>query len=370
MQCLLADCADAYAIPVGFAEHVADAFALSADAVFSNLILVDEQGLNGFSAILGNLSVDGCTTFGAGITLDFHLGIVVVLQIGSNALNVGELAGVNSALALTEGNEHVGSIAALGLGNGLDDGLLVAAVVQGVLEILDGLLVGSNLSVLVGNGAAQGVDLSVQTVDFSLVISTAEGEVVGTVAVLEVIGHAGEQLEVAHVDVVTFQIVIFNSVGEAVYDGGLNTYGPSLLLADVEVQVQAELASHAVCITVAYAIGVAPTGTYDTFYLKQAGLALITCEEVAEVDDTVQANVAGVDNVVVAVSMRRAVFESINVSLTFKLQTEHGGEHLGEVQAGDRSSIRTGRFPLSTRGVSASPKHSCSLTLTIGLSAP
>ena len=52
------ECADRYAVPVVFREHVADAFAFGVDAVGCNAVFLDKSLLNGFGTCGSELFVE------------------------------------------------------------------------------------------------------------------------------------------------------------------------------------------------------------------------------------------------------------------------------------------------------------------------
>lgn len=100
----LVDGADADAVPVAFAEHVANALSFSLDAVGGDVVFVDQDGLHCFSACVGDFGVDFSAALWRSVTLDAHCGVLVVFEECGDALDVGELRGVHCALALTEGD--------------------------------------------------------------------------------------------------------------------------------------------------------------------------------------------------------------------------------------------------------------------------
>ena len=60
----LVDCANRNAVPFGLVKHVANAAALSSDAVSSDFVLVDEEVLDGSCTVLRELVVDFLRAFG------------------------------------------------------------------------------------------------------------------------------------------------------------------------------------------------------------------------------------------------------------------------------------------------------------------
>lgn len=76
----LVDGADADAVPVAFAEHVANALSFSLDAVGGDVVFVDQDGLHCFSACVGDFGVDFSAALWRSVTLDAHCGVLVVLR--------------------------------------------------------------------------------------------------------------------------------------------------------------------------------------------------------------------------------------------------------------------------------------------------
>jgi hypothetical protein len=97
--------------------------------------------------------------------------------------------------------------------------------------------------------AAESVDLSVESVNFCLVVGTNESEVMCTVRVLEVVCDTSFELEVHIVRVVVrivTEVVVFVNALVAVHipkEGGLDRECPSLSFAKVEVEVKTYLGS-------------------------------------------------------------------------------------------------------------------------------
>ena len=125
----LFDGADAHAVPIRFAEHVANALTLSSDALSGDVVLLNEDFLHSLGTFLGNASVDFCATFGRSITLDVDGGIFVVLEESGHALHVGQLCSIHRALALAECNGLFERLSAIRDNFLLYHRLTVAAVV-------------------------------------------------------------------------------------------------------------------------------------------------------------------------------------------------------------------------------------------------
>ena len=102
---LVVDGADADAVPVGLAEHVADALAFGGDAVGSDVVFVHEDFLDCFGTRLGDFGVDFGGAFGRGIAFDDDACGGVVAQVGGDALYVGQLGSVDNGLTLAEGDD-------------------------------------------------------------------------------------------------------------------------------------------------------------------------------------------------------------------------------------------------------------------------
>ena len=169
----------------------------------------------------------------------------MVLQVSSYTLYAGQLACGNHALANLEVNSRLEGVGALTFYNLLYDflhylGLAVAKLVHLILE-------GADATVAIGNLAAEGVDAGVQAVNFCLVVGTNLCEVVLAVAALEVVGQTCLELDGGSV---YMPVCSINERGqtreelivEVVDDGGLQSEGPCTALAEVEQEVQAELA--------------------------------------------------------------------------------------------------------------------------------
>ena len=102
---LVVDGADADAVPVGLAEHVADALAFGGDAVGGDVVFVHEDFLDGFGTRLGDFGVDFGGAFGRGIAFDDDACGGVVAQVGGDALYVGQLGSVDNGFTLAEGDD-------------------------------------------------------------------------------------------------------------------------------------------------------------------------------------------------------------------------------------------------------------------------
>ena len=156
---------------------------LNSDAVGSNLILLDESVLNNISTVDRELVVQVNRTLGRSVAAADNLRIGMVAHVLGNHLNACILSGINNALTLTEDN------------NGLEEVLLLLynlyrtrlTLSELSLQVGDGLSVSSNLAILGIDVSTELVDLSVQTVDLSLVAELSNLEVVSAVAVAELV---------------------------------------------------------------------------------------------------------------------------------------------------------------------------------------
>ena len=122
----------------------------------------------------------------------------MILHVLCDKLNRSILCSVNYRLALTEENcrlEVCCSSRFLIL-------RLLVAVVESLLEVCNLTVLSCKLCILAVQVAAEVVDTCVQTVDFSLVTTLCDSEVVCTVRVTELVNNTCVQLEVREISVV------------------------------------------------------------------------------------------------------------------------------------------------------------------------
>ena len=327
---LVVDGADADAVPVGLAEHVADALAFGGDAVGRDVVFVHEDFLDSFGARLGDFGVDFGRTFGRGVALDDDARGGVVAQVGGHAFYVGQLRGVDDGLALAEGDDGFEFLARAGDGRGLDDGFAFAQGFHLLAEGVDAAVGVAELLVLFAKGAAHVVHLGVEAIDFAVIIGAHDSEVVAAVAALEVVGEAGGQFEIGVVDV----IVAVAEVGVAVDavcavhvpdNGGLDGDGPGVVKAEVELEVEAGFRGPSVDVVRVVEIVVQPSGAGDGFDFEDAGVAEVAAEEIHEVDAAEETEVRGVE--------RGFAFGGVDGPEAFDVETEDGGHLLAEADS-------------------------------------
>ena len=166
-------------------------------------------------------------------------------------------------------------------------------------SFLDNLL--DNLLRLLSQLVAQVVDLAVQIINLSLVTGLNNLEVVSTVAVLELVNDTSVELNEAVVDIVlntSVRDVVVSTiclVVQAISDRRLDISLPLLLATEVEGEVDTQLRSQVVLIIECLATvetlvvvteDVTPAKTCNRDNLEEAGLTLVTTEEVAQVQSS------------------------------------------------------------------------------------
>ena len=211
---------------------------LSAQAVGRNLILLDEGVLHGVGTINRQFVVQLQRTLGRSITLHLHLGLGMILHVRSNQLNGSILSRINHALTLAEenGRLQVGSSSGLHIDR---IARLAVASVESSLQVTDLSILGSQQGILVVQVSTQLVDLIIQTVNLSLVTELSNLEIVGTVAVQELVVYTNKDTENSVRKAVPNAVVVVTVEGP--YHVRLNVELPSLLLAEVEREVDTGL---------------------------------------------------------------------------------------------------------------------------------
>jgi len=356
--------ADRYAVPAELLEHVGDTTALSVDALSINLVLVDQHVLHSLGTAIGQTDVVVLGTLGRSITLDVNSGSGVVLEVHGNALNIGLLVSSDVGLVNLEVNEDVHVLSALV--NNLSLGLgSLAGSIQIALELSVACVSSVEVTLQAIELAAQTVDLTIQSIDVILaVLVGAEGHVVLAIATLEVIGDTSLELNSSvvsiHLALAIAGLAVPLSAGVGVVtighhdvavhvpnNAGLQAEGPSAVCTEVEVEVCTSLGVPAV-VVVAIDVSrlcamesVQPTSTDNTLKLKYAGLALVTTEEVAQVNGTKQTGHGVVDDVRALGSPVVGLLGpagGVDGSLTLSAQTEDRSELLADLQTEDTTS--------------------------------
>ena len=275
----------------------------------------------------------------------------MVLQEGGDALYVGLLSCGNVALTLVEVNVALQVV--LGVGNGLNDSGLSLTSLESSLEVSDALVLAGDGLVAISNHTASLVDGSVQAINLCLVVSATEGEAVSAIAVLEVVGAAGEDLNLGSTSSHS-QL----SVDKVVNDGRLESNGPSFFLTEVEVEVGTKLEDEVVAVVVSTGDeGVAPTGTAYSLDFEQTGSTLITAEEVHQVNGVVQSEHSVVNGKAAVVEAGPSCLVagacSVNHTGVLQLQTEDGGQLLTHVNAESAAGVFPEGMADSRRGNAA-----------------
>ncbi len=124
----------------------------------------------------------------------------MVLHVVSNHLDASVLSGLDIALTLTE--DYVWLQNVLSLLNNSSCGRTSLAVSELLLQVSDGLSISSDLAVLSVVVSAELVDLTIQSIDLSLVAELCLSEVVSTVAVAELVVETSLDSEVRIAQVV------------------------------------------------------------------------------------------------------------------------------------------------------------------------
>ena len=226
-------------------------------------------------------------------------------------------------------NENIHVLSGLVDNLSLGLGLSLAGSVEIALELRVACVSGVEVTLQAVELATQTVDLTIESVDVILaVLVGAESDVTLAVATLEVIGDTSLELyscvvsiHLAHVSVVAILEGSDVPVAIALHDTtvhvpnhcGLQAEGPSTALTKVEVQVSTCLGVPAVIVDTIRMIdllaidvdiglvgtveSVQPTCTEYALELEEAGLALITHEEVRQVYSTKHTGQGVVDDV-------------------------------------------------------------------------
>ena len=282
----------------------------------------------------------------------------MVLQEGGDALYVGLLSSGDDALTLLEVNVALQVV--LSVGNGLNDSGLSLTSLESSLEVGDTLVLGSDGLIAIGNHATGLVDGSVQAINLSLVVSATKGEAVSTVAVLEVIGAAGEDLNLGSTSSHSQSFVY-----KIVNDSGLQSNGPSLLLAEVEVEVGTKFEDKVILVVVRTGEeGVTPAGTGYSLDFEQTGSALVTCDKVHQVNGTVHSKHGVVDGITTTgetCPLYIRVVRAFGVDHTgvLQLQTEDGSQLLTYVQAESTAGVPPEGMTDSRRSYTAKTCFPC-----------
>ena len=295
---LVLDGADGNAVPAFLGKHVADTLTLSLDAVSSNLVLVDEGSLHSLGTLVGETDVNLLGTILRCVTLDDNLSVLVVLEVHCNLLYVRHLV-VSDVVAanLEEDVAHGVELVVVNLYN-----LGLAVLASGKLSLKGS--VGGVAAVEGGVGslyiATKSVDLSVESIDFTLIVGLNALE-----AVAEVVRYAGEELYCSVVGVVTAGSVLDVVVCHVPSDRGLDGDSPLTTCAEVEVEVKANLGCEIVVVAVAtVTFGevtgrsvpevVAPACACYSLNLEETTAAVVACEEVVEINGAINAHILAV----------------------------------------------------------------------------
>ena len=134
------------------------------------------------------------------------------------------------------------------------------------------------------------VDLSIQSIDLSLIAKLFNCKVVGAVRSHELVVYTKIQLEVTVVDIILHARSngSAQSIGpscKTIVQRGLQIDLPSFILTKIKSKVKSHFRSQRVGLIV-NAIDMSPAKTIQTYYLKITRLALITTEEVTQVKGT------------------------------------------------------------------------------------
>ena len=114
--------------------------------------------------------------------------------------------------------------------------------------------------------------------------------------VLEVIGHTGEHLDGTVVHVVG-SVLLFGATVKVPNDGGFEGDRPSLLFAEVEIEVQTCLRGHVIATVITDFEVVHQANAIDTFHLEDAGFTLVAEDGVGEVELGEQVSVHSVNGI-------------------------------------------------------------------------
>mgnify|MGYP003488380193 FL=1 len=315
--------ADAYAVPRLLREHVADAFALGVDAVSGDLVALDELSLNSLCTSVGKTYIHFEGTVGRSVAANLNLSVLVVLEVSCDHLHVGLL--VSGDLGRTDAEEDVADRVEVVVH--FLDNFLRAVQASGEL-VREAVSLGFP-SVGVGyrlvESGAEVVDLTVEGVDFSLVVGLYASELVAT----EVVGEAELQVESSVVCVVS-GIALLNVVaGHVPNDRGLE--GESNVVAYVVVEVQADLCAEVVGVACAVHVVVDPASAGNYFKTEGTNLAVVTAEEVAEVHCAIDPHVRVVESCAAAVA--NLPTRGVHAELAFSTYSESRCDLLGYVQA-------------------------------------
>lgn len=335
--------ADGNAVPGFFFEHIANAFAFSNDAVSVDFVLAHESFLNAFSAGLSELNVEVVVTVLGSITLDDNLGFGMALHVVGDHGYVGHLIGSDYAGTDAEEYEAYGVVLVGNFLNHLYFGLAVLASFEFGSEFAGLSLPCTCSSEASLELTAEVVDLTVESVDFSLVVGLNALE-----AITEVIGNAGHEVEGSVVLVVSagglvpFVLVVeVVTVGHIPSDAGLE--GDGNVLADIEVEVKTNLCCEVVPVfalaflVVAIDIIVSPACAAYYFETEYAALAVVTTEESYEVNSAVHTYIGVVESgcgVNVA-----APVGSVNCESGFNAEGESGSYLLLDVETCNTAHI-------------------------------
>ncbi len=273
------DGADAYAVPRFLGEHVADAFAFSNDAVSVDFVLINESVLNGFSAVFSEFDVEVEVTVLRSIAFNEDFRIFVILEVSGDHFNVGLLVGGDNGR--TDAEEYVANRVEV-VANFLD-GLYGTSVAGSELvgEVVCFGFSGVGLGSSLVESGAEVVNLTVEGVDFSLVVRHYASEFVAT----EVVGNRCLEVECSTVDVISGGCLVGTGVVHVPCNVGAETQ--SYIVAYVEVEVETGFGNEVVGIAMAYNIVVTPAGTGNSLNGEGAGLAVVAAEEVEQVNCSV-----------------------------------------------------------------------------------
>ena len=312
---------------------------LSAYAISSNLVALDQSVLYALSTSLRESLILLSITLGRSITLNQNLSVLVVTHVLSNHLDACILSSVDSALALTEDYDRLELCVLLNNNLSCRSGLVLASG-QLSLKVRDGAVSSSNLTILRVALGTELVDLSIQLINLALVAELSLSKVVSTVAISELVVQTDIQLEqtvtaiILHISTNIAQSIAhtITIVLQTEDDSRLNIELKSLGSTQIESKIQSSLRGQTISLTQSTE-SVLPTEAIKGNQLKSTGLTFISTKQVAQVKSTQQANICSINDGLVTHHRLRIALRH-QISICVNSQTEYGGQILTQTDTG------------------------------------
>lgn len=305
---------------------------MSGDAVSSHFVFLNKSCLNGLSTSCSEFSVELCATFGRSITLNDEFSIGVVLEILSNHLDVGLLVSLD--LRRTYAIEYVANRVDSVRNDFFNNGFASFASSEFSSETVSFSLPCVRSGYATVELTAEVVDLSVESINFSLVVGTNASE-----TGVDVVSNASEEVERSVVFVVTGRVPFTFIVAHVVSNRGFQRHGH--VVFEVEVERKTGFGSERrvvveICVR-ASIVSASPTSTCKNIDVEETTFAFVTADEVEEVYTAIETNVRVVNGsgAVYSVVPRR----SVNSSVAFNTKTEDGSQHFVEVDTESATNI-------------------------------